>query len=192
MCAHGRGLSVERSGEIDCLGADRRGSGRVLAQVVQDRALRPRRDDRIRHALDPDPGAPAVTAVTLAERLERIDLVGTGVLAEAEEDHPCGLRHGRIIPGSDPFRGQTPAVAARRTSTTRVWSSRSICVKKGSAIVRLAVSSATGQRPSPKPNRSRMYGWRWIQGTYSAVPMPSRRRVSMTAERSSGPSSLTT
>src|SRR5690349_8949632 len=82
--------------------------------------------------------------------------------------------------------------AARSTSTTRSWSPGSICVKNGSAIVRLAVSSATGHRPSPNPYASRMYGCRWMHGTYSAVATPSARSASITASRSSAASSLTT
>src|SRR4051794_25336151 len=73
--------------QVECLVDDRRAADLVMAHVVQDRPLGPRCDDRIRHALDPDARPPAVTAVTLAEWLERIDLVGPRVLAEAEEDH---------------------------------------------------------------------------------------------------------
>ena len=39
-----------------------------------------------------------------------------------------------------------------------------VTVKNGNASDRELTFSATGQRPSWKPKRSRMYGWRWIEG----------------------------
>ena len=45
-----------------------------LAHVLQDRPLGPRRDDRFGQALDPHPGAPAVTPLGATQRLEGIDL----------------------------------------------------------------------------------------------------------------------
>ena len=46
--------------------------------------------------------------------------------------------------------GRGYASARRKTSTTRSWSLASICVKKGKASVRPAVSSATGHKPFAK------------------------------------------
>src|SRR5438132_4593833 len=193
--------------EIERLLDDRRAADRVVAHVVEDRALGTRGDDRVGNPFDPDPRATPVAALALPERLERVDLVRPCVLAEAEEDHPRRFCHEVIIPGHTPDaprperqgltlvvptpcqrthsgaaeeprlerQGLTLVVtrasqsarraavpepqaprAAASTSTTRSWSSGSICVKNGSAIVRAAVASATGQSPSVNPKRSRM------------------------------------
>src|SRR5207248_6547459 len=69
----------------------------VLTHVGEDRPLGARRDDRLRDPLDPDERAAAVPAAVVADRLDRVDLVGAGVLAEAEEDHPVAVRHVGII-----------------------------------------------------------------------------------------------
>src|SRR6266545_4689718 len=160
--------------------------------------------------------------VASRRRRERVDLVGPCVLAEPEEDHAGRFGHARIIASrrtlcatlyepercsrsaairrstsqetvwAAAFEDGTQATADASTSTTRSWSSASIGVKNGRAIVRAAVSSATGHRPSPNPKRSRMYGWRWMHGTYSAVATPSRRNASMTTVRSSSAFSFTT
>ena len=66
----------------------------VLAHLVQDRPLGARGDDRVGDALDPDARPAAAAAVGGVDRLERVDLVGARVLAEAEEDHPGrAVRH---------------------------------------------------------------------------------------------------
>ena len=49
-----------------------------------------------------------VPALVVAERLERVDLVGARVLAEAEEDHPGAVRHAadyRVRPWQRDRRG---------------------------------------------------------------------------------------
>src|SRR5205085_3046779 len=77
----------------------------LLAHVGEDRPLRARGDDRLTHALDPDERAPPVPATLVADRLERVDLVGARVLAEAEKDHAVAVCHAGIIaaaPGAPP------------------------------------------------------------------------------------------
>src|SRR5439155_24861675 len=54
-------------------------------------------DDRLGDSLDPDECAAAVAAAVVADRLDRVDLVGPSVLAEAEEDHAVAVCHGLII-----------------------------------------------------------------------------------------------
>ena len=77
---------------------------RVLAHVVEDRALGPAGDDRVRDALDPD-ARPVASATLLADdRLDGVDLVRPRVLAEAEEDHPAAVRHDGIIAGGGDLR----------------------------------------------------------------------------------------
>ena len=72
--------------------------GRVLAHVVQDRALGAAGEDRLRDAVDPDARPPAAASLVARDRLERVDPVGARPLAEAEEDHPRrAVRHARII-----------------------------------------------------------------------------------------------
>ena len=71
-------------------------------------------------------------------------------------------------------RAPRPAAARRASlytssadasvSATYAWSSSSRSAWNGSASVRALISSATGQRPSRKPKRSRMYGCRWMHG----------------------------
>src|SRR5207244_1754712 len=118
-------------------------------------------------AVDPDPRPAAVASLPLAQRLERIDAVGAGVLAEAEEDHPrCSVRHERII-------------AARRALITRSWSSVSRPAWNGSESRRRLASSETGSIPSRKPKRSRMYDWRWSEGRYRLVAVASRSSVAI-------------
>src|SRR5205823_2711218 len=97
-------------------------------------SLRARRDDRLGDAVNPDPGPRAVSAQPFAERLERVDLVGADVLAEAEEDHPR--------------RAVVHCNAERNASATRSWSSRARRAWNGIAIVRSLASSLTGQSPS--------------------------------------------
>src|SRR2546429_204416 len=58
----------------------------VLAHLGEDRALGARGDDRLCDPLDPDERTAAVPAAVVANRLDRVDLVGAGVLAETEED----------------------------------------------------------------------------------------------------------
>src|SRR5581483_4851525 len=107
-----------------------------------DRPLGARGDDRCRNPFDVDARPCSVPALPLAERLERVDLVGPDVLAEAEEDHPRrAIGHCRT---------------ERNASTTCSWSSGSRRAWNGIAIVRALASSLTGQRPSRKPYRSRM------------------------------------
>src|SRR5437763_1334591 len=75
----------------------RRADLRLLAHVVQDRALGAGRDDRLGDTLDPDAGAAPAAPVVAHDRLERVDPVGARVLAEAEKDHAGCVRHVRII-----------------------------------------------------------------------------------------------
>ena len=114
------------------------------AHRPEDGALGARGDDRLRDALDPDPGARAVAALALGERLERVDLVGAHVLAEAEEDHAGRVGHGRLSRSGMLER-------LRSASTTRSASSTGSRAWNGIAIVRALASSLTGQSPSPKP-----------------------------------------
>ena len=65
---------------------------RLLSHVVQDRPLGAGGDDRIGDALDPDERPLAAAAAVAGDRLERVDPVGAGVLAEAEEDHARSRR----------------------------------------------------------------------------------------------------
>ena len=78
----------EVEGTVDDLGA----LGGVRTHRGDDRTLGARGDDRPVDPLDPDAGAGAVPALPVGKRLERVDLVGAHVLAEAEEDHPRAHR----------------------------------------------------------------------------------------------------
>src|SRR4051794_1659374 len=109
------------------------------------------------HVIAPD----SLRAEEAAEHV-RLHLVG-------HHGDPDGIAHGS---------------ASFRASTTRSWSPASIPVKNGSASDRALASSATGNCPGPKPYASRMYDWRWMHGTYSAVSTPRSRRPAMTASRS--------
>ena len=80
----------EPLGEIERLVEHGGALARVHSHVVQDRPLGPRGDQRLGDPLDPDPRPPAA-ALVAEERLQRVDLVGAGVLAEAEKDH--SVRH---------------------------------------------------------------------------------------------------
>src|SRR6185295_13658066 len=60
-------------------------------------------DDRVRDAFDPDAGPLASPTFLADDRLDRVDLVRTGVFAKAEEDHPPRIRHAPTLRG----RGQT-------------------------------------------------------------------------------------
>ena len=83
----GVGGAGQALGEIERLGDDRYLRGRILAHLVEDCPLGSRRDDWSGEAFDPHPGALAVATLITTDRLERVDLVRPGVLAEAEEDH---------------------------------------------------------------------------------------------------------
>jgi hypothetical protein len=71
---------------------------RVLSHVVQDRALRPRRHDRIGDPLDPDARAPPPAPLISAERFEGVDLVGASELAETHEHHARLIWQGADYP----------------------------------------------------------------------------------------------
>jgi len=58
----------------------------MSCRIVRSCARRP----GLRNTLHPDERALASTALLAEYRLERVDAVGTGVLAKAEEDHPHG------------------------------------------------------------------------------------------------------
>src|SRR5262249_50613318 len=133
-------------------------------------ALGARCDDRVVHSFDPHARSRAVSAQALAERLERVDLVGPHVLAKTEEHHPR--------------RAVVHCNAERNASATRSWSSRASRAWNGIAIVRALTSSLTGHSPSAKPYRSRMYDCRWIEGRYGAHAIPSSASRWMTASRS--------
>ena len=97
--AAGLGRRGQPLGEVERLVDDDRLRGRVLAHVVEDRALGAGRDDRVGDALDPHPGAAAVAALVAADRLEGEDPVGPGVLPEAKEHHARLSGHDGIIAG---------------------------------------------------------------------------------------------
>src|SRR6202011_5048592 len=102
----------------------------------------------------------------VGDGFQKVDLVGPRVLPEAEEDHP-----GRAVCHVSIMAYWASARAS--VSTPRSCCAGSTPVQNGSASVRRHASSATGHIPSAKPYRSRMYGCRWTQGTYSAVETPS-------------------
>jgi hypothetical protein len=93
----GIGCGDEALRQVERLVDDRGRRCRVLAHVVEDRALGPRGDDRPVDPLDPDVGAAPVATLITPQRFERVDLVGASELAESEEDHPGLDRHGVII-----------------------------------------------------------------------------------------------
>src|SRR5262249_23599357 len=165
--------------EIECLVQEARRLGGRASHRGDDGPLGARRDDRLGNPLDPDPRPGAVAAEPFTQRLERVDLVSPDVLAEPEEDHP--RRHVVVH-----------CKAERNACATRSWSSPSRRAWNGIAIVRALASSLTGQRPSPKPKRSRMYDWRWMHGRYGAHAMPSAASRWITASRSIPRASLTT
>src|SRR5205085_8156236 len=123
------GLFGHPLSEVQRLVEQRRAAGGLLAHLVENRPLGTRGDDRLVDPLDPDERPPAVAAAVVADRLDRVDLVGPGVLAEAEEDHPVAVRHGRSITAAAadawPLRsssGQSPdilqiGVASERLET---------------------------------------------------------------------------
>src|SRR5436305_106466 len=81
---------VERVVEND---GRRRG---VLSHVVQNRALSAAREDGFGDPVDPDARAFAAPALVSRDRLERVDPVGAGPFAEAQEDHASrSVRHAR-------------------------------------------------------------------------------------------------
>src|SRR5207302_6975277 len=82
----------------------------LLAHVVQDRPLGPGGDDRLGDALHPDARPAPSPALVADDRVERVDPVGAGVLAEAEEDHARSVGHERII--TEPRAGRRTAVAS--------------------------------------------------------------------------------
>src|SRR5579884_576033 len=152
---------------------------RQLARpVVLERVPRTGRDeDRVPRADAPRLAADLERAGTLRDE---VDLLGTpvvvavGRLGRLERGLGEALR-GRVVQLADRravLRGkrlgalEVPEVhrAEARTSATRSCAPASIPVKNGSASDRELTSSATGQSPSPKPKRSRMYGCRWIDG----------------------------
>src|SRR5262249_23611075 len=93
---------------------------RVLPHVVEDRALGAAGEDRLRNAVDPDARAPAAASLVAGDRLERVDAVGTGPLAETEEDHPGrAVRHVPII--------------ARPTRLLEGWATQSACPRANTA-----------------------------------------------------------
>src|SRR5207249_2906071 len=92
--ASGLGRRHQALGQVERVVDERRLRRRVLAHIVQDRALGARGHDRRGDALDPDAGAAAVAPLVTAEGLERVDLVGPRVLAETEEDHVRLSWHG--------------------------------------------------------------------------------------------------
>src|SRR5262249_18665192 len=84
-------------GEVERLVEDLGPSGRVLAHLVQDRALGPGGDDRVVDPFDPGGRRATVPAGVVGDRLDSVDLVGPRILAEAEEDHPVAVGHGPSI-----------------------------------------------------------------------------------------------
>src|SRR3954464_2015716 len=68
----------------------RSAAGRLL-EVLPDRALRARGDQRLGDALDVDVRAPPVAALVGVDRHDREDAVGADELAVAERDHANGL-----------------------------------------------------------------------------------------------------
>ena len=61
---------------------------------------------------------------------------------------------------------------------------RSMPAWNGIASVRGCRPRSPGTSPSRKPKRSRMYGWRWIDGRYGASAMPLAPSAPMTPSRS--------
>src|SRR5919197_3971570 len=79
------GLLREALGEVERVVEERPAEGGVLAHVGEDGAFGARGDDRLGDAFDPDERAPSVAPALVADGLDRVDLVGARVLAEAEE-----------------------------------------------------------------------------------------------------------
>ena len=142
----------ERERVVDELDVRRR----LLAHLGEDRPLGARRDDRLGDALDPDPRPAAVAALVAAERLERVDLVGARVLAEAEEDHRGAVGHRSIIAGRP---GEaTSTLSARTLSPTRGWGADPPASRRRAAVARrcrapVRASSPTGQSAAGAPRR---------------------------------------
>src|SRR2546427_6045278 len=77
--------------EVEGLVDDRGAGGRIVAHVVEDRALGARGDDRVGHALDPDTGAAAVAPLAFCERVEPRDLGGARGPGAADGDQTGGV-----------------------------------------------------------------------------------------------------
>ena len=98
-----------------------------------------------RNALDPDARSPASPTLVAAKRLERVDLVGARVLAEAEEDHRAAVGHRadyRLQHGARTSRRRTAGRLRRVARGTAAPGARAAVLRDGKHSLAEAVALA--------------------------------------------------
>src|SRR5262249_10279180 len=138
--------------------------------LLEDRFLRARCDDRLGNPLHPHERPAAVAPVAARDRLERVDPVGTCVLAETEGHHPGCAHDGsipsisvaaRAVPGSD-WRAE--AIERRRVCRCLSPSRRSTAASSSSSSKAYVASLA----PNPVSSTRCALSY-WSQNSGSAI-----------------------